>query len=92
MFRDVYGLWKQWIFVFMLLAGFLALTFGVDIPGCPKYVVACLLSGYKALYYIFMEDLFFFHKPSAKPVACGQRGIFLSFLSGRKTFKNAGYP
>ncbi|KAL9989288.1 hypothetical protein ACROYT_G003821 [Oculina patagonica] len=35
-FRDVYGLWKQWIFALMLLAAFLALTFGVDVPGCPK--------------------------------------------------------
>ncbi|XP_029179303.2 heparan-alpha-glucosaminide N-acetyltransferase-like [Acropora millepora] len=35
-FRDVYGLWKQWIFVFVILAAYLALTFGVDVPGCPK--------------------------------------------------------
>ncbi|XP_015754450.1 PREDICTED: heparan-alpha-glucosaminide N-acetyltransferase-like [Acropora digitifera] len=35
-FRDVYGLWKQWIFVFVVLAAYLALTFGVDVPGCPK--------------------------------------------------------
>lgn len=35
-FRDVYGLWKQWIFVLMILATYLALTFGVDVPGCPK--------------------------------------------------------
>lgn len=35
-FRDVYGLWKQWIFALMLLAGFLVLTFAVDVPGCPK--------------------------------------------------------
>ncbi|RMX42148.1 hypothetical protein pdam_00009424 [Pocillopora damicornis] len=35
-FRDVFGLWKQWIFVLMLLAGYLALTYGVDVPGCPK--------------------------------------------------------
>ncbi|XP_022793959.1 heparan-alpha-glucosaminide N-acetyltransferase-like isoform X2 [Stylophora pistillata] len=35
-FRDAFGLWKQWIFVLMLLAGYLTLTYGVNVPGCPK--------------------------------------------------------
>ncbi|CAH3170924.1 unnamed protein product [Porites evermanni] len=35
-FRDVYGLWKQWIFALLLLAGYLAVTYAVVVPGCPK--------------------------------------------------------
>ncbi|XP_073244370.1 heparan-alpha-glucosaminide N-acetyltransferase-like isoform X1 [Porites lutea] len=35
-FRDLYGLWKQWIFALLLLAGYLAVTYAVVVPGCPK--------------------------------------------------------